>query len=186
MMSCDMWHVTCDTWHLTPDTWHLTHDTQGVVNIVSKFQVPSSNSFGVIMFWRYFPPGSQSQLINAVCRTALATPGLLIVKIILVKDIGRLYGLRLQWADQTKNQKIPQVFGFGLHPLPPPFSKWSNRKQFFFRMASLSWTLFPSVDDFMWILVELNCLTRSLTQNQSPFSGWTVSTSLSSELYLII
>ena len=38
---------------MTPDMWHLTPDTGLVVNIGYKFQVPSSNGLGVIMFWRY-------------------------------------------------------------------------------------------------------------------------------------
>ena len=37
---------TCDTLHVTCDTWHVTHDTQGVVNIVSKCQLPTSYNFG--------------------------------------------------------------------------------------------------------------------------------------------
>ena len=78
-MTCDTWHVTHDTWHVTcntrgggvnilskcqlpcSDTWHVTHDTwqvshntQKVVNIVSKFQLPSSYGLGVKVFWRYF------------------------------------------------------------------------------------------------------------------------------------
>ena len=43
------WHVTCDTWHLTCDTWHVTHDIQGVINILSQFQVPSSYNLGIMM-----------------------------------------------------------------------------------------------------------------------------------------
>ena len=79
--------VTCDTWHMTPDTWHVTHDkqhvsydTQGVVAIVSKFEVPSSNDFGFIMFWRFGTKGLLIYSISnwGVCRTAPATPGLLI------------------------------------------------------------------------------------------------------------
>ena len=54
-----------------------------MVNIVSKFQVPSSNGLGVMMFWRYFHKGWLSQQMSngAVCRTAPATPGLLITVI---------------------------------------------------------------------------------------------------------
>ena len=37
---------------LTPDTGHVTTDTQGMVNIVSRFQVLSSNGLGVMRFWR--------------------------------------------------------------------------------------------------------------------------------------
>ena len=59
---------TCDTWHVTKsrDAWHMTHRWWG--NILSKCQVPSSNSLGVMIFWISH---------NAVCRTAPATPGLL-------------------------------------------------------------------------------------------------------------
>ena len=42
---------------MTHDTGHVTRDTQGVINIVSKFQVPSSNSLGVGMFQSYFHKG---------------------------------------------------------------------------------------------------------------------------------
>ena len=44
----DMWHVTCDMWHVTRDTWHMTRDLFGVVNILSKFQLPSSYLLFVI------------------------------------------------------------------------------------------------------------------------------------------
>ena len=51
------------------------------VNIVSTFQVPSYNGFGVMVFLGFGGKGSLSDLINngVVCRTALATPGLLII-----------------------------------------------------------------------------------------------------------
>ena len=48
-----MWHATCDIWNVTLDKWHVTRDSLGVVNIASKFQVPSSNGLGVIIFWRF-------------------------------------------------------------------------------------------------------------------------------------
>ena len=38
----DTWHVTPDMWHLTCDMWQLTYDTWWGVNIISKFQLPSS------------------------------------------------------------------------------------------------------------------------------------------------
>ena len=52
-LTCDMWHVTCDIWHVTLDKWHVTRDSLGVVNIASKFQVPSSNGLRVIIFWKF-------------------------------------------------------------------------------------------------------------------------------------
>ena len=72
--------MTPDMWHLTPDTVHVTCDTEGVVNIVSTFQVPSSK------FWEKFSfedleENDQwqtdwlNELINDnhVCRTARYT-----------------------------------------------------------------------------------------------------------------
>ena len=47
----DMWHVTCDTWHMTHDTWHVTCDMLWGVNILSKFQLPSSFGVGVSQIW---------------------------------------------------------------------------------------------------------------------------------------
>ena len=44
--------MTHDMWHVTRDTGHVTHDTQGVVNIVSKIQFPTSNPLGVLFFFK--------------------------------------------------------------------------------------------------------------------------------------
>ena len=85
--TCDTWHVTCDMWHvMTCDTWHVTHDMWLVVwgNILSKFQLPSSYGLWFMISWRLGGKGwlthSLTQSINdeGVCRTAPATPGLLI------------------------------------------------------------------------------------------------------------
>ena len=48
----DMWHVTRDTWHVTRDTWHVTRDTFWGVNILSKFQLPSSYRLWFMILWR--------------------------------------------------------------------------------------------------------------------------------------
>ena len=40
-------------WHMTCDMCPMTRDTQGVVNIVSKCQVPISYSLGVMMCQRF-------------------------------------------------------------------------------------------------------------------------------------
>ena len=53
ILTCDMWHMTCDMWHVTSDMWHVTCDTWHVVNILSKFQFPSSYGLGFMMLWRY-------------------------------------------------------------------------------------------------------------------------------------
>ena len=51
-VTLDTWHMTCDTWHVTPETWHVTCDTWWGVNILSKFQLPSSNGLGSMMSWK--------------------------------------------------------------------------------------------------------------------------------------
>ena len=92
-VSCDNWHVTQDTWHLTRyrrhvtcNTQHMTYTTQGMVNNASKFQVPSSNGLGVMMFWRLGGKGSNNEWMHewmnewmndkGFSRTAPATRGL--------------------------------------------------------------------------------------------------------------
>ena len=52
-MTHDMWHMTRDTWH-----GHMTCDTWWGVNILSKFQLPSSYGLGKTVFWKYFHKGS--------------------------------------------------------------------------------------------------------------------------------
>ena len=59
----------------------MTSDSEGTVNILSKYQVPSSYGLGETVFWIYFQKTkteSVTSLIGdkAVCRTALATMGL--------------------------------------------------------------------------------------------------------------
>ena len=63
-MTCDTWHVTPDTWHVTHDKWHVSRDTQEVMNIASKFQVPSSYGLCVYVSWRFWTKGSPTQWIN--------------------------------------------------------------------------------------------------------------------------
>ena len=73
-MTCDMWHVTCDTWHVTRDMF-------GGLDILSKFQLPSSYRLGFMILWRSGGKGSLTMnewmSDEAVYRTAPATPGLL-------------------------------------------------------------------------------------------------------------
>ena len=79
-----MWQVTHEMLHVTHHTSHITHDTWWWVNILSKFQIPSSYGLGLMMFWRFGGKGWLNQWTNewisdkGVCRTAPATPGLLI------------------------------------------------------------------------------------------------------------
>ena len=62
-------------------TWHVTRDMFGWVNILSKFQLPSSYRFWFMILWRYVRKRltesiNESMNDEAVCRTASATPGL--------------------------------------------------------------------------------------------------------------
>ena len=59
-----MWHVTCDMWHLTCDTWHMTCDLLGGVNILSKFQLPSSFCLWSMILWRFGGKGWLAHWIN--------------------------------------------------------------------------------------------------------------------------
>ena len=61
-----MWHVTFDKWHVTQDTKHVTHYMWhvGLVNILSKVQLPSSYGLGVKISWRYFHRGWITELIS--------------------------------------------------------------------------------------------------------------------------
>ena len=55
-VKCHVPHVIHDIWNMTHDIhmWHVKRGTQGVVNIVSTFQVPSSYGLAVRVFCGYF------------------------------------------------------------------------------------------------------------------------------------
>ena len=76
--------IACDTWHVTHDTWHMTCDTLWGVDILSKFQLPSSYGLWFMISWRLGGKGWPTELMNhgGDCRTAPVTPGLLIINII--------------------------------------------------------------------------------------------------------
>ena len=72
-------------WHVTRDMRRVTCDMLLGVNILSKFQLPSSSGWWFMIFWRLGGKGWLtdwlSELMNdeADCRTAPASPGLLII-----------------------------------------------------------------------------------------------------------
>ena len=78
-MIYEMWHVTRDILHVTRDMRHVIYDMLLGVNILLKFQLPSSSGLWFMIFWRLGGKGWLSDLMNdeANCRTAPATPGLL-------------------------------------------------------------------------------------------------------------
>ena len=63
--------MICDTWQ-----WHVTHDRWGEVNLLLKFQIPSSYGLVVTVFWRYFHKGWVSDFISdeGICRIAPTKP----------------------------------------------------------------------------------------------------------------
>ena len=56
-----MWRVTCDTSYVTPEMWHMVG-----VNILSKFQLPSSFGLGGKVIWRSGGKGLVTRLIDHV------------------------------------------------------------------------------------------------------------------------
>ena len=77
-----MWHVTCDTLHVTCDIWWG-------VNILSKCKLPNSYVFFYLWYlkiWRKRLADTMTEWINkeGVCKTAPATPGLLIIYIFVI------------------------------------------------------------------------------------------------------
>ena len=48
-----LWYVTLDMWHKTCDIWYITCDRLGLVDILLKFQLPSSNGLAVKGLWRW-------------------------------------------------------------------------------------------------------------------------------------
>ena len=69
--------MTRDTWHVTRDTWHVTRDTFGGVNILSKFQLPSSYRLWFLILWRSGGKGSLNQSISeSVTRLFVGQPRL--------------------------------------------------------------------------------------------------------------
>ena len=77
-MTYDTWHET--PWHITCETWHdMTCNRWGEVNLLLKYQLPSSSGLGVKVFWRFWRKRWLNYLLNkkSVCRPALATSGLL-------------------------------------------------------------------------------------------------------------
>ena len=98
-MTCDTWHVTRDIWHMTCDTWHVTFDMLWGVNILSKFQLPSSYRLWFMILWRFggkVPLMSNLMSNRGVCRTAPATPGLL--KILIKYE---------EWSSNSIQLKAP-------------------------------------------------------------------------------
>ena len=116
-VTCDRWHVTHDMWHVTRDTWHVTHDTWCGVNILSKFQLSSSNGLGFMMLWISGGKGSVTRSVNdeAVCRTAPATPGLLNTMTVRNSMIPSLKSAIYSRAGTTKFAKPPIC---GVHLVP--------------------------------------------------------------------
>ena len=71
----EIWPLTCDIWHMAYGIWHVIYDRWREVNLLSKFQLPSSYGFGMKVFWRYFHKGWMSQLINHLQRCLWNSPG---------------------------------------------------------------------------------------------------------------
>ena len=113
-MTRDTWHVTRDTWHVTRDMWHMTH---GVVWTFS--QNFSCLALTVWDLWccEYLEEKAHwmNQWMNdeAVCRTAPATPGLLIT----LGSGNQSYGTWTMTTPTGWNQTVGMGRVFGLMKL---------------------------------------------------------------------
>ena len=93
----DMWHLTCDTLHKTPDMWHMTYDMSHVTCVIwhTGGDEHCLTISGPYLLWfgcegvlkilnKRRTTDWMKELINklindkCVCRTAPATPGLII------------------------------------------------------------------------------------------------------------
>ena len=80
-----MWHLTRDNWHVTPDTWHMTRDMWHMMGGEHSFKIsaPQLLWFGIDSTLNIFPQTMTESVNESInyggdCRTAPATPGLLI------------------------------------------------------------------------------------------------------------
>ena len=115
-----MWQVTGDRWQVTCDTWHMTCDMYGRVNILSKFQLPSSYRLWFMILGRSGGKGSLTEWMNewmnhvAVYRTAPATPGLLNMQTDLNSTFflsyGLFYTLKISVTLKTTVESIALMF----------------------------------------------------------------------------
>ena len=148
-VTCDMWHVTCDTWHVTRDTWHVTHDTWHMtclgggrgVNILSKFQLPSSYCLWFVILWRSGEIGSRTDWL-------IESRGCL-------KNSTSYSGSVKKYAKTKKNQVVTKhskknsslnfyVNGFFL--TQSFWSLWPNEKQRF-------WMEYTEITNFSFIFI---------------------------------
>ena len=72
---------------MTPDTWHVTGGWGWTLS--QNFSFLALTSLDVMMFWRFGGQGWINESLNdkGVCRTALATPGLLIINRLCVARV---------------------------------------------------------------------------------------------------
>ena len=82
-MTPDMWQRTTDAWHVTRDKWHVTHG--GGLTLSQNFTSLALRAWD-FYFLEDLEGKHQWLNYNAVCRTATATPGLLII----IQNIGQL------------------------------------------------------------------------------------------------
>ena len=92
LLTCDKWHVTRDTWHMTHDMWQVTHDMWQGTHMVwwTVYKNVRSLALTAWKLWRFEDWEEKDDLINyllndkGVCRTAPATPGLIIIVLFFV------------------------------------------------------------------------------------------------------
>ena len=87
------WHMTCDMWHVTCYMWHMTYEMWWGVNILSKFQLPSSNDLWFMIFLIFGGKESLSQLIiKSFMKVFVEQPRLHLSVNLVVPEL-KFYGL---------------------------------------------------------------------------------------------
>ena len=103
--------VTHDAWHLTQDRWHMVR-----VNILSKFQLPSSYGLGWTVSWRFWTKGWLNDWMNqwmndkGIYRTAPATPGMLMTHPSLLSLKAIVAGLQISQFQPVQQENMDRPF----------------------------------------------------------------------------
>ena len=120
-MTRDMWRITCDTWYMTRDMF-------GGMNILSKFQLPSSYCLWFMILWRSGGKGWLNESMNdkAVYRTAPVTPGLLKNSVFLSVVV-----CSLSWSKFEIRQFCWSCLALGMRNRPDQNRPYLTRPEFF-------------------------------------------------------
>ena len=115
-----MWHLTLYMWHVTCDTWHVTHDTWHVSPLYLLW-------FGCIYVLKVWSKRvTQLMNCNGICRTAPATPGLVITCLMNVSFSAQPIRLHCGHNRVTTQSNPARQQYILLCPMSPPAQSTSS------------------------------------------------------------